>query len=361
MPTSLHAGVEICYQPILDVARGVTAGYDAQPCPATAGRPERRRAPAASPELDARTSLALVSAALADARRLPAGAFLSVPVGVRAAATGAVRTALGAHGSLAGIALDLVGPIGPVPDRALEAAVGEFRSAGALISVGGHSAPPPELTSIVRLRPAVLRLGEDWVRGIDASRSKHSTVELIERLADHVDALILAEGVTTAAELRALAELQVPLAQGPFVGAAQPPWPQIADAVASSLRYRPEAADGVLRGLLQDAPTSSEADARPSSEADAPSPAVATGTDVAVVVDAAQRPTALLERSGTEAWRRCAVLPVGIDTPVVDAVHRAMTRPRAIRFTPLVCVDDSGRFVGILAIDRLMSHLAGGG
>ena len=69
-------------------------------------------------------------------------------------------------------------------------------------------------------------------------------------------------------------------------------------------------------------------------------------------------PPSLLEHAGGGSWGTTEVLAVNIDTPLPDAVTRAMARPRQIRFTPLVCTDNAGRFLGILPIERLMSHLA---
>jgi EAL domain-containing protein (putative c-di-GMP-specific phosphodiesterase class I) len=341
--------VTLSYLPILDVARGTAAGYETVYRSGSAADPDLHVSESTAPGQEGRLAARTVSLALAAAATLPANTFLTVPMAVGVAASAAVRSVLRDHGSLAGVVLDIVGPIGPAPDPALEATVATYRAAGALISVGGQGAAQPELTSIVRLKPAVLRLGRDWVRGVDTSKAKHSAVELIGRLADQLDAWILAEGVSTAAELRALAGLAVPLAQGPFIGAAQVGWPQITAHAKTVLPLADKAPDGVLRGLLQPAYTTTDARA-----------AVLPGQrgfDVVVVVDERRRPSVLLEPDGAGGWTKSDVLTVNVDTPLPDAVRRAMTRPRTARYSPLVCTDEAGRFLGILSIDRLVTHL----
>ena len=44
-----------------------------------------------------------------------------------------------------------------------------------------------------------------------------------------------------------------------------------------------------------------------------------------------------------------------IDTAVPDAIQRAIVRTKEQRFHPLVCIDDAGRYVGIVRMDIGMS------
>jgi hypothetical protein len=43
-----------------------------------------------------------------------------------------------------------------------------------------------------------------------------------------------------------------------------------------------------------------------------------------------------------------------------EAVARAMARPAADRFDPLVCVDDRGHYLGVLRIEQLVHRLLAG-
>ncbi|SHG20439.1 EAL domain, c-di-GMP-specific phosphodiesterase class I (or its enzymatically inactive variant) [Jatrophihabitans endophyticus] len=347
--------VGISYLPILDVARGIAAGYQAQ---VRVDGPQQLDPQLRAPddaERDGSLTARAVTLALNAVPTLPTSTFLAVPVPARVAALPGVRAALDARDSLRGIVLDIAGFDGGVPIGDLEFVLAHYRERGALVAVGGQGASQPELTSIVRLKPSILRLGRDWVRGVDRSDSKRSAVEIIGQLASQLDAWILAEGVTTPAELRALASLAVPLVQGPLVGEAREFWPPVDVSATSALPARPargaDAGDGVLRSLLQQAYTARDAVAAASVLPET------TGFDVVIVVDDDQRPTSMLEHGGAATWEASDVLVVDVDSPVADAVARAMLRPRAGRFAPLACVDDAGRFVGIVRLERVLAHL----
>lgn len=341
------------YLPILDVARGVAAGYQAQTQPSDLQDVDAAEVPPLDADCHGDATARAIATALSAVPTLPVNTFLTLPIGAAVAATRPVREALLAHGSLRGVVLDISGFNGTAPVGDLEYVLAQYRDNGALISVGGHGAAQPELTSIVRLKPSILRLGRDWVRGVDRSEAKRRAIEVIGQLAGQLDAWILAEGVSTTAELRALAGLAVPLAQGPLIGEAREFWPAVEVSAAAALPAPPtREGDGVLRSLLQQAYTTRNAMA-----ATAVLPET-TGYDVVVVVDEFQRPVSLLEQGDATAWEATEVLAVNVETSVADAVARAMVRPRATRFTPLVCTDAAGRFLGILRIERLMAHLA---
>lgn len=328
----------VSYRPILDVARGRTAGYQAQAQADPAGTAD------------------LLRTALATYDDLPPNTFLSLPLPVQLAADPEVRDALQEH-ALAGTILDIVGSPDAATAETLLPALAVYRRAGALIAVGGYGAPQPELGSIIRLKPAIIRLGRDWVRGIDRSDAKRRAVEVIGRLAGQLDAWILAEGVDSAAELRVLADLEVPLAQGPFVGGARPGWPQVEAKARSVLPLRPEVTVdsrlvGALAALVHPALT-----VRHDIAASVSSEAV-EGADVLVTTDEHGHPCALRQRVDDGSWETADVLAVNVTTPVAEAAQRAMLRPRSSRFVPMVCVDDLGAVVGVVRIDVLLRHLA---
>lgn len=352
VPTAFSAGLDVSYLPILDVARGVAAGYEAQAHHDITRELDVHAPSVLDGDLDGELTAQAVTLAFGALSTLPTNTFLTLPIGAAVAATRPVREALGARGSLRGVVLDIAGFNGTSPVGDLEYVLAQYRDNGALIAVGGHGAAQPELTSIVRLKPSILRLGRDWVRGVDKSEAKRGAIEVIGQLAGQLDAWILAEGVSTTAELRALAGLGVPLAQGPLIGEAREFWPAVEVSATAALPTVTGTGDGVLRSLLQQAYTTRDAMAATSVLPET------SGFDIVVVVDEYQRPTSLLERGLSLTWEASDVLTVNVDTPVADAVGRAMVRPRATRFAPLVCTDAAGRFLGILRIERLMSHLS---
>lgn len=351
-PTVVSPQLKVSYLPVLDVAHGVAAGYQAEIHHAGMADADVHGLSLLEADLDGTMSVDVVTAALSMSKNLPVNTFVAIPVAVAVATSAAVRTALTEHGNLRGIILDIVGFSGLTPVGELEEALSQYRAAGASIAVGGHGVAQPELTSIVRLKPAILRLGRDWVRNIDTSDAKRSAVEIIGRLAGQLDAWILVEGVSTSAELRALASLEVPLAQGPFIGAASAGWPDIDLGATTALPKTTGPDDGALRSLLQQAYTTTNAEA-----AAAVLPET-SGFDVVVVLDEYQRPITLFEQDGVSGWITSPILAVNISTPIADAVSRSISRPRPTRFSPLACTDAAGRFLGLVRIERLMTHLA---
>ncbi|WP_040320072.1 EAL domain-containing protein [Aeromicrobium marinum] len=336
-------------QPILDVVRGVAAGYQAvalTPDGQAQPRPRGGEARVAQTEHLVRSALTTVPA-------LPTNTFISIPVPLDLLAQGRVRSPLDAHGELSGIVLDVVDFV-PDPAPADLDALAAYRHAGATIAVGGSETAQPELRSILDLRPDIIRLGRDWIHEIDTSDPKRAAVELVGNLAAQLDAWILTESVSTAGELRALAGLGVPLAQGPLIGRPSPGWPDITHAAHRALPRPVGPGDRGLRSLLQQAYTTDRPPA-----ADAPD-GETSGFEVVVVVDEARRPVQLLVRNDTGGWLPLDPLTVNVDTPVGEAATRAVARPRAARFSPVVCTDAAGRFLGILSIERLMARLADG-
>jgi EAL domain-containing protein (putative c-di-GMP-specific phosphodiesterase class I) len=341
---STDAGVTVLHQPILDVARGTAAGYHAVA--------EVSRGRLADPVLRWAVTMRTIDAALTAAATLPTNTFISVPVPLDLVGDPAVRSRLADHGQLGGVVLDVTDFSSDSVSRAVPA-LDDYRAAGARIAVGGRDDAQPELGSIVRLRPAVIRLGAAWTRGIDTHPSRRAAIEVTGQLAGQLDAWILADAVETAAELRVLAQLGVPLARGPFIGAAGPVWSAIPAAARTALPPSTRTVDGVLRSLLQQAYTTRHPEAARAVLAES------TGFEHVVVIDEAQHPVALLHHANG-GYEPVEVLAVNVDTSVTDAVSRAMARPADRRFSPICCTDDAGRFVGILRMERLVAHLVDG-
>lgn len=339
--------VRVRYQPILDVSRGIAAGYQAITMPDGDVPPRLRVHPATQRHLVATT----LRTALDAFSSLPTNTFISIPIPLGLVGDPLIQRILVERRDLGGVLLDITdfeNRLAPSAENALD----DLRRAGALIAVGGRDDAQPELGSIVKLRPAVIRLGSAWIRDLDQHPDRRSAIELVGRLAGQLDAWILADDVRTSAELRALAELDVPLARGPFIGAVQPAWPKISARTRAALPPTQVAADGALRALLQQAYTTKHLDAAQSVLPDA------SGFEYVVVIDEDSRPVSLLTQGIIGRWDPIKVLTVNVDTSVPDTVNRALARPRATRFSPIACTDAAGRFVGILRIERLMEHLA---
>ena len=338
-----RVAAEVAFRPILDVARGTVAGYQTV---ASSLPPALREGSAAD-------DVTVVSTALAALPMLPANTFITVPLAIGSGIDPAVVDLLDDVTALSGIVLDLVDVPEDV-DSATQAVLDRLSDAGALLALGGDDAPQPPLRSVIRLRPAIIRLGRAWVDGIERSSEKRSVIEVTGNVASQLDAWVLAEGVTTAAELRTLSELGVPLAQGPLVGGPHGVWQEVAQQAVNALPHHDATVppDAVLRGLVRQSYTTQDV---ASARAVLPD---THGYEVVVVVDADRRALSLLVKDDHGEWLTRDALCVDVDTPASDAVARALSRPRGTRFTPLVCTDPRGRLVGVLHLEDLMTHLA---
>ena len=61
-----------------------------------------------------------------------------------------------------------------------------------------------------------------------------------------------------------------------------------------------------------------------------------------------------MDLSGIVHSMRDSGLRVNVDTPVAEVLQRAIVRTPAQRFAPLVCIDDAGRYLGVVRMERLI-------
>jgi EAL domain-containing protein (putative c-di-GMP-specific phosphodiesterase class I) len=329
VPGAAAGSRDLAFRPVLDVTRGVAAGYAALPT-----------APTATGRQDATQ--------VASARRAhdeqPAGTFLSVPVDAEAAIASPVRSELQRAESLEGIVVE-VGGRRRLPD--LRAVADEIRGSGGILALSGGDSGQPALAAIVNLRPSIITLGRDWIRNLENSTRKQMMVETVGRLASSHDAWILAEDVRSDAELRTLAELGVPLAVGPFIGAPGPGWSAV-DVAAVNAVPAPSRPRGPLRDLLRPVLT-----VRSVGEAAALAANLQAG-DHLVVVESDQRPRSLICLTAGHVEPH-EIMSVNVATPLGDALRRAELRGESERWLPFAVTDDSGCFLGLVNVDPLRS------
>ena len=347
----LAGGVTSHLQPVVDLARGRIAGYEAlarypggsPPLEVFAAAREYGR----GPDLEA----AALRAALAARRGLPAHTFLTVNIGPDVLDAPQVRQVWREQASLAGIVVEVTEQVRIESYAALEPALDGLRSRGAMIAVDDAGAGYAGLQHLLALRPNFIKLDREIVAGLDADEAKRALVEVMGSFADRIDAWLIAEGVETAAELDVLVDLRVPLAQGFHLARPAAGYPSLDPDLALRIAGRATPDPGEpLRGLLERAPVVSPTSGVPELGAH----------DVAVVVDAHGRPEATVDAEGIAHAVRDSGLRVNLDTPIADAAQRAIVRAPALRFQPLVCTDNAGRYVGVVRMERLVDALARG-
>lgn len=347
-------GVRSHYQPVVDLARGTVVGYEALArfVPGGDQGPEHWFGAARYLGRLAELEAAALRAAFADRQDVPPDTFLAVNIGPDVLAHPLVREVLEDQGSLAGVVIELTEHARVDSYLLLEPSLNRLRSSGALIAIDDAGSGYSGLQHLLSIRPDVIKLDYSLVTGLDRDEAKRSLIEMVGTFASRVNAWVLAEGVETHSELEALARLGVPLAQGYYLGRPSEPWVEVADHIRDHLLSLATPGTGpTLRSLVESARTAFSASHAATAFAH-------DEVDIVVVLDRHGRPVATLEPRGLLQAVHDTNLQINLDTPVAQAAHRAITRSEGHRFDPLVCVDNAGRFVGLVRIERLLDFLA---
>lgn len=220
-------GPSIEFQPLMSLTRLEVAGYEALarfPAPSAA---ERRRA--ARPEdteewlatgreagLGPQVEAAALRRAVALGRDRPPGTVLAVNLSPSSLTAAEVVAAL--PDDLTGLEIELTEQEEVADPPALRRLVDALRARGALIAVDDVGAGYAGLRRVMELAPDVVKLDRHLVEGVAGNDATAALVRAVVDLAEHIGARVCAEGVESAQDLVALAELDVARAQGWFVG-----------------------------------------------------------------------------------------------------------------------------------------------
>jgi EAL domain-containing protein (putative c-di-GMP-specific phosphodiesterase class I) len=113
--------------------------------------------------------------------------------------------------------------------RSIGDRVAKLKGLGFQIAIDDLGAGYAGLSSFTQLEPEVAKLDMTLVRGVDADSRRQSIVRSMKKLCDELEMVVVAEGVETAAERRALTELGCDVLQGylfakPQRGFTPPRW-----------------------------------------------------------------------------------------------------------------------------------------
>ena len=111
----------------------------------------------------------------------------------------------------------------PIADYArMSDAVQRIKAEGARLAIDDAGAGFASLRHILRLDPDFIKLDQTLIRGIAKDRSKQALAAGLISFAEKIGATIVAEGIETAGELSALAELGVRYGQGFYLARPVP-------------------------------------------------------------------------------------------------------------------------------------------
>ncbi len=339
----------LVFQPVVDLARARVAGYEALArFPGTAG-PEVWFAAAADAGVAAELEALAVHKALATVPDLPADTFLAVNVSPHLLGTRPVQQALAGRPDLRRVVVELTGPTAAPDPGALRVQVAALRARGALVALDDTGSGWAGLQQLAALRPQLVKLDRSLVSGADTDPVRTALAGMVGDLAGRIDAWLLAEGVETRGELAAFCRLGVPLAQGWLLGRPAPGFAPLSPEVVELVRAQ------VARARLE---TTVAALLRPVRQVEATDPS--PGLPPLVLVGPDGGPLALrLADPRTGAVHTAPVsLRAQPGDDVTATLHRALTRPPAHRFDPVVCTGADGGVLGLLRVEDLASAAA---
>src|SRR3954468_9287989 len=348
------ANARMVYQPVVDLELGRIVGYEAlarfgdgglrSPAPYLAAAERCGR----GADLEAH----LLAQALAARDAVPTGCFLSVNLSPVLLGNPVVAALLRAAGDLTGFVLELTEhvPVDNMP--ALRRRVDVLRGRGALIALDDTGAGWSGLRQVAELRPDIVKLDRSLVTDVDRDEVKQGLVELVGQFVSRLGGRLLVEGVERFEELDTISRLGVPLAQGWLLGRPSLRWSELPAGVAAAITLRN---------------AHSNTSPQIGNQVDRTAPCVRHVATVGflpgepadvVVVDARSRPQRLWVRNREDGqpsgWLH-PVMTVVAGEQAHDVVARAMTRPPHMRFDPLVCVDEIGKYVGLVRVEHLVT------
>jgi len=227
------------FQPVLELATGRVAGYEALARMHTEPQrpPDEWLAQAHRVGLGVELEVAALRTALAALDR-PAGTFLSLNVSPRALASPLVPAALPADLSSIVVELtehELFGAEAPLAERLVE-----LRARGARVALDDAGSGYAGLQQLIAVAPDILKLDRSLVSGAHADPAKLALLEAMISFASTTGAAVCGEGVEDLADLRALADLGSTYAQGYALARPGPAWPVLEPGAAAAAADRLE-------------------------------------------------------------------------------------------------------------------------
>ena len=339
--------LEIYFQPIVDLQRGRTAGYEALarfPKLCADVGPDIWFACADEAGLGAALEGLALQLALRSRPGMPRDCFLSVNVSPHLIGEPEIQAAL--VGDLRGVVVELTEHVGNGDEDILLEALKGLRARGAIVALDDAGSGYAGLRQVAVVRPGLVKLDRSLVDGIDHDPVKHVLARLLGSFAGELDAWLLAEGIETVEELQIFVTLGVALGQGFLLGRPSATF----DPLDPHLAARIAAASALVRARHRVASLVTPVAVRRFTE---PSTAILPR----VVLDDTDRPIGL-ELGSRASSPDGGVMTVHPGDAVADATMRAMSRPEARRWDPLVLTGGRGQVLGLVLVDALVQRLA---
>lgn len=211
------------YQPIWELSTGRPLGFEAlcRFLPGPYRAPDKWFAEAAEIGLTIELELAVIGEALKDLPNIPKPLFLSLNASPSTVVSGRLHQLLSSVPP--GSVVIEVTEHAPVDDYdRLTAALEPLREAGIGLAIDDAGAGYASLQHIISLKPDRIKLDGSLTRSIDRDPARRALATALVAFARETEATIIAEGIETFGEFKALRSLGVDKGQGYFLGAPAP-------------------------------------------------------------------------------------------------------------------------------------------
>jgi EAL domain-containing protein (putative c-di-GMP-specific phosphodiesterase class I)/FixJ family two-component response regulator len=210
-------GIEMVFQPLVDLVSGITQGYEALARFNVAPRqgPDVWFAEAASVGLGIELEVAAVRAALGQLSRLPEGMFMSVNLSPETATAPSFLELLDSV-PVDRVAIELTEHAKVEDYEVLNAALLGLRQGGLRLAVDDAGAGFASLRHILKLAPDLIKIDVSITREIN-TRPAHALAAALHSFAVEIGAAIVAEGIETVEQLETLRKLGIRYGQGYYL------------------------------------------------------------------------------------------------------------------------------------------------
>ena len=229
--------ISLVYQPIFDLKQAQVVGFEALARFTTAPvrSPDAWFSDAAAVNLDIPLEMKVIEKALASFTSLPLGVYVGFNVSPNIVINGQLERAF-QRTQLERIVLEINEHVSIREYDEIAKALAPLRAQGLRISVDDTGAGISSFRHIHNLKPDIIKLHMSLTRGIDSDAAGRALVAALLQFAKENGREVIAEGVETAAELKALRALGVMRAQGYFLGRPAP----LTTAVSLCRRHIPQ-------------------------------------------------------------------------------------------------------------------------
>jgi EAL domain-containing protein (putative c-di-GMP-specific phosphodiesterase class I) len=215
--------ISIAYQPIFDLKQAQVSGFEslARFTTTPMRSPDAWFADAARVGLDVVLEMKVIEKALASFTSLPSGIYVAFNVSPNMVINGRLEHAFRSM-PLSRIVLEVNEHVSIREYDEIAKAMAPLREQGLRVSVDDTGGGLSSFRHIVSLKPDIVKLPMSLTRNIDTDGARRALASALMQFANENQCTIVAEGVETAGELKALRALGITRAQGYFLGRPVP-------------------------------------------------------------------------------------------------------------------------------------------